>query len=231
MLGGCAGSPVTLGDLADAAGGLSGAAAGPLSTGEIVEGLKAALEKGSGAVVSRLGQPDGFLGDPVARIPLPAQLQGAADFASKVGLGSYFDDLRVRLNRAAEQATPEAKALFVGAIRRMSIDDARAILTGPDDAATQYFERTTGDALVSRMRPIVSRSLDQVGAVQVFDELLERYRRVPLAPPIDADLAGYVAGEAKKGIFHYLATEEQAIRDNPAERTSEILRRVFGAPS
>lgn len=230
LAGGCAGSPVSLGDIADAVGG-TGAGAGPLSTNEIVQGLKTALEKGSDGVVARLGRPDGFLDDPVARIPLPAQLQTAADFAAKVGLGGYFDDLRVQLNRAAEQATPQAKALFVGAIRQMSIDDARTILSGPDDAATQYFERTTGDDLVARMRPIVERSLARVGAVQGFDDLLARYRRIPLAPPIDADLTGYVSGEAKRGIFHYLAQEEQAIRQNPVERTSAILRRVFGTPS
>ena len=227
-LGGCANSGVTLGDVADIALGES-AGSGPLSTSEIVQGLKAALEKGSGEVVGRLGRPNGFLNDPIASIPLPESLQSAADFASKVGLGGYFDDLRAKLNRAAEEATPEARALFVGAIRQMGIDDARRILSGPDDAATQYFERTTGDQLVARMRPIVDRSLAQVGAVQAFDELLSRYRRIPLAPPIEADLTGYVAGEAKRGIFHYLAEEERAIRENPVERTSAILKRVFGA--
>ena len=231
-LGGCAGGGVTLGDIADAAGDAVGASAsGPLSTGEIVQGLKAALEKGSNEVVGRLGRPDGFLDDPIARIPLPESLQAAADFASRVGLGGYFDDLRVKLNRAAERATPEARELFVGAIRQMGIDDARAILSGPDDAATRYFERTTGDALVARMKPIVDSSLAQVGAVRSFNELLERYRRIPLAPPIEADLSGYVAGEAKKGIFHYLAEEERDIRQNPLERTSEILKRVFGTPA
>ena len=227
-LGGCAGSGVTLGDVADIALGESGAA-GPLSADEIARGLKAALEKGSGEVVSRLGRPDGFLDDPVARVPLPESLQTAADFASRVGLGGYFDELQTRLNRAAERATPEARELFVGAIRQMGIDDARRILSGPDDAATRYFERTTGDSLIGRMRPIVDRSLAEVGAVQAFEELLGRYRRIPLAPPIEADLTGYVAGEAKRGIFHYLAEEERAIRENPVERTSAILQRVFGA--
>ena len=231
-LAGCANGPVTLGDVQEVAGALGGtaAASGPLSTSEIVQGLKAALEKGSDQVVGRLGRPDGFLNDPVARIPLPDSLQTAADFADRVGLGGYFDDLRTRLNRAAEQATPEARALFVGAIRQMSVDDARGILTGPDDAATRYFERTTGDQLVARMRPIVDRSLSQVGAVKSFNDLLSRYRLVPGAPDIDADLAGYVAGEARRGIFHYLAEEERAIRENPLERTSEILKRVFGTP-
>ena len=230
-LAGCANGPVTLGDVQEVAGALGGtaAASGPLSTSEIVQGLKAALEKGSDEVVGRLGRPGGFLDDPVARIPLPETLRTAADFADRVGLGGYFDDLRTRLNRAAEGATPQAKALFVGAIRQMSVADARGILTGPDDAATRYFERTTGDELTARMRPIVDRSLDQVGAVRSFEDLLSRYRLIPGAPPVDADLAGYVAGEARRGIFHYLAEEERDIRENPLERTSEILQRVFGA--
>jgi len=228
---GCAGSQVTLGDIAGAVGATAGSDRSSLSADTIVQGLKEALVKGSEAVVSQLGRQDGFADDPVARIALPDSLQKAADFADRVGLGSYFDDLELKLNRAAEAATPRAKQLFVGAVRQMSVDDARGILNGPDDAATQYFQRTTGDTLTASMRPIVDDALSEVGAVQTFNELLARYRQVPLAPQLDADLTGYVTDQARSGIFHYLAEEERAIRENPLERTSEILQRVFGSRS
>ncbi len=223
---GCAG--VTVQDVSNALGSEGVASASGLTSGEVVRGLKEALTKGSSAVVSQLGQANGFSDDPVARIPLPDSLQKASDFASKVGLGSYFDDLEARLNEAAEQATPKAKALFVGAVTRMSFDDATGILAGEDDAATQYFREQTGDDLSAEMSPIVEDALAQVGAVSSFNALVDRVRQVPLAPQIDADLTGYVTEKAKDGIFHYLAEEEKAIRENPLARTSEILQKVFG---
>lgn len=226
-LAGCAGSGVTLGDIAGAVGGTTDRSS--LSSATIVQGLKEALTKGATAVVAQLGKQDGFANDPIARIPLPSSLDKAADFASRVGLGSYFDDLELKLNRAAEAATPRARELFVGAVRQMSVADARGILNGPNDAATQYFQRTTGERLTDSMRPIVDSALAEVGAVQTFNDLLARYRRVPLAPTLDADLTGYVTEKASAGIFHYLAEEERAIRENPLERTSDILRRVFGS--
>jgi len=226
---GCANSPVSLSDIAGAVGTTAGSDRSALSLQTIVAGLKEALTKGAAAVVGQLGREDGFAGDPIARIPLPSSLQKAADFADRVGLGSYFDDLELQLNRAAEAATPRARQLFVDAIAQMSVDDARGILNGPDDAATQYFQRTTGDRLTAAMRPIVDGALSEVGAVQTFNELVDRYRQVPLAPALDTDLTGYVTERARAGIFHYLADEERAIRENPLERTSEILQRVFGS--
>ena len=227
-LGGCAGSGVTLGDIAGVVGGTT-TSRSALSIDTIVRGLKEALVKGSSVVVAQLGQKGGFTDDPIVHIPLPSTLQKAADFADKVGLGGYFDELELKLNQAAEAAAPRAKALFISSVRDMSVDDARGILNGPNDAATQYFQRTTGEKLTASMRPIVDSALAQVGAVQTFNELLARYRRVPLAPQIDADLTGYVTGEAQQGIFHYLAEQERAIRENPLERTTDILQQVFGS--
>jgi len=208
---------------------LGGAANGGLSTADIVRGLKAALETGSNTVVSQLGASGGFNNDAAIRIPLPRSLQKARDIAGKVGLNGQFDDLETRLNRAAELATPKAKALFVGAIRDMSVDDARGILNGPDNAATTYFNNKTGSQLQAAMRPLIDDALSQVGAVNSFNTLLSRYRKIPGAPPVDADLTGHVAGKGSDGIFYYLAQEEKAIRENPAKRTSEILQRVFGS--
>lgn len=231
MLVSCAGDGPKLDDLTAVAKSAleGGSTSGPLSVDEITRGLKEALVTGSGAVVNQLGQTDGFSGDPTIRIPLPSSLLKARDIASKVGLEGSFDDLELKLNRAAEEATPKARELFFGAIRSMSVEDAKGILQGPDNAATEYFRGKTGDSLRAQMRPIVDQALAQVGAVSSFNQLLDRYNKIPLAPKVDADLTGHVVEEGSNGIFYYLAEEEKAIRENPLKRTSEILQRVFGS--
>lgn len=229
LLTGCAGNGPTIADITKSAELVLGSAgSGGLSSSDITAGLKEALTKGSSQVVGQLGQSGGFSNDPIIRIPLPSTLVKARDFASKVGLGKSFDDLELRLNKAAELATPKAKQLFVGAIRDMSVQDAKGILQGPDNAATQYFQGKTGASLKSQMRPLVDSALAQVGAVQTFNALLKQYQSIPLAPKVDADLTGHVVDKGSDGIFHYLAEEEKAIRTNPLERTSELLKRVFG---
>jgi len=229
LLVACAGDGPKFEDLKQAAeSALGNTASGPLSVDEITRGLKEALTTGTGSVVSQLGQADGFNSDPQIRIPLPNALIKARNIASKVGLESSFDDLELRLNRAAEEATPKAKALFVDAIRSMSVEDAKGILQGPDNAATEYFRGKTVSQLQAQMRPIVDQALAKVGAVNSFNKLLSQYNTIPLAPKVDADLTGHVVDEGTDGIFYYLAQEEKAIRENPLKRTSEILQRVFG---
>ncbi|HBR96502.1 MAG TPA: DUF4197 domain-containing protein [Gammaproteobacteria bacterium] len=200
-----------------------------LSDTDIAAGLKEALNKGTGIVVANLGKKGGFATDQTIRIPLPQTLVKAKGYADKVGLGDHFVELEDRLNAAAELATPKAKALFVDAIKDMSLGDARQILQGSDDAATRYFEGKMSDRLRTEMEPIVASSLDQVGAVRSFNSLLEAYKKIPFAPEVEADLTGHVVSGGVDGIFHYVAEEEKAIRDNPAARTTELLQRVFGA--
>lgn len=230
LLASCAGDGPKLDDLKAAAeSALSGTSSGPLSADDISLGLKEALAKGSDAVVSQLGKSNGFNGDPAIRIPLPESLLKARKVAAKVGLESSFDDLETRLNRAAEEATPKARDLFIGAIRSMSVDDAKGILQGPDNAATEFFRAKTGDKLQGQMRPIVDQALAKVGAVSSFNKLLGQYNAIPFAPKVDADLTGHVVEEGSDGIFYYLAQEEKAIRENPLKRTSELLQRVFAS--
>lgn len=226
-----------LDDLKDAAkaaiesstsGSSSSSLGASLSSDEITKGLKEALTTGSNAVVDQLGTANGFSGDPAIRIPLPKSLVKARNIAKKVGLEGSFDELELKLNEAAEQATPKARALFVGAIQDMSVDDAKGILQGPDDAATEYFRGKTGADLQSQMRPIVDDALADVGAVTTFNKLLKKYNAIPFAPKVDADLTSHVVEKGSGGIFHYLAEEEKAIRENPIKRTSQILQRVFG---
>lgn len=198
-----------------------------LSTDEIVAGLKQALEKGSAAVVSQLSAQDGFNTDAAIHIPLPESLSMAKSLLDKAGLGEYTDDVELKLNRAAEAATPKAKALFLDAISQMSFDDAKTILDGPDDAATQYFKEKMSPGLSEAMTPVVDQSLDQVGAVQAYDLMMEQYKTLPFVPDVKGDLTVHAVEKAMDGIFYYLAKEEKAIRENPAERTTELLQKVF----
>lgn len=229
LVGGCANQSELIGGLEELAGqAIEGSGTG-LSALDISRGLKQALSVGSEQVVSQLGQTGGYNADPVVHIPLPQALISAREVASRVGLAGSFDTLEGRLNSAAEQAAPQARSLLLNAISQMTLDDARGILQGPDDAATQFFERTMGDRLSNAMRPIIDNSLAQVGAVRSFNQLLASYRKIPFAPPVEADLTDHVLQLGMQGIWHYIAVEEKAIRDNPVKRTTDLLRRVFGS--
>ncbi len=213
--------------LKDAIGGGEDVAAA-LSSDDIAAGLKEALTVGTGNVIAQLGVNDGFNLDPAVHIPLPGQLDKVKDLLSKVGMEGTLSDLELRLNRAAEQATPRAKALFVDAISAMTLDDVMGIYNGPEDAATQYFRGKMSEPLAQEMVPLVEQSLADVGAVSTYEQIMDRYQSIPFAPQVDADLNSYVVDRGIDGIFFYLAREEAAIRANPAKRTTELLRRVFG---
>lgn len=205
----------------------SGSGSGSLTQTEMGDGLKEALRVGTEAVVSQLGQTDGFNGDSAIHIPLPGKLATVQKALQAAGYSSLVDDLELRLNRAAEQATPKAKALFVDAITAMTIQDAANILNGPDDAATQYFRKSMGPGLATEMEPIVDAALAEAGAVQAYDNMMGQYKTLPLVPDVKADLTDYVVDKGMDGIFHYVAKEEAAIRNNPAARTTDLLKKVF----
>jgi len=200
----------------------------PLSTDEVGGGLKEALRVGTENVVGMLGKEDGFNLDPAVHIPLPNQLEQVRKMLGKVGMDSTLTDLELRLNRAAEIATPKAKALFMNAINEMTLDDVMAIYNGPEDSATQYFRSKMSAPLALEMKPVVDESLADAGAVKVLDAAMTRYDAIPFAPKVDADLSNYVVEKGMDGVFYYLAKEEAAIRANPAKRTTDILKRVFG---
>jgi hypothetical protein len=200
-----------------------------LTSEEIGLGLKDALLVASETVVSQLGREDGFNGDPAIHIPLPQQLATAQEWLDKVGMADLLYNLEMKLNRAAEVATPKAKDLFFRAISEMTFDDVLNIYNGPDDAATRYFEEKMSPPLTREMSPIVSDSLAEVGAIQSYDNAMKEYSSIPFAPDVKADLTTYVVEKGIEGIFHYIAIEEAAIRENPAKRTTELLQKVFGA--
>ena len=213
-------------------GGTSSTSAGgasALSTSDIAAGWLDALNVGTEKVVSQVGKTDGFNADPAIHIPLPPTLNKVKSMLSKVGMSGMADDLETRLNRAAEAAAPEAKDLFFKAISDMSIDDAKGIYNGPQDAATQYFKGKMSAPLGEKMKPIVENSLSQVGAVQSYDKMMGQYKSIPLVPDVKADLTGHVIAKALDGIFLYVGKEEAAIRQNPAARTTDILKKVFGS--
>ena len=199
-----------------------------LSTEDIGGGLKEALRVGTETVVSSLGTTDGFNLDPQIHIPLPDKLGDVKNVLGKVGMDSMLVDLELRLNRAAEIATPKAKQLFIEAINDMTLDDVMAIYNGPDDSATQYFKSRMSGPLAIEMKPVVDESLADVGAANSYDAAMERYNSVPFVPKVDADLSDYVVEKGMDGIFYYLGQEEAAIRQDPAKRTTDLLKRVFG---
>jgi len=200
-----------------------------ISDRDAINALKGALDKGSRAAVAQLGRENGFLGDARVRIPLPESLQRAEKNMRRLGMAKYVDELIVTLNRAAEAAVPEAKQLFIDAVRQMSVQDAKGILTGGDTAATEYFRRTTADQLRQRFLPIVRRSTARVGLAQKYNQYAERGVRVGLVEARDANLDDYVTGKALDGLYFMVAEEEKKIRKDPVGTASSLLKRVFGA--
>jgi hypothetical protein len=209
-------------------GGSGGGMGSSLGTGEIAAGLREALKVGTERVVGQVGATDGYNGDPTIRIPLPGALKDVQKVLRKVGQAGLADDLELRLNRAAEAAAPEAKALFVDAISQMTLDDVEGIYNGPDDAATRYFQGKMTPPLAERMAPIVDRTLADVGAIRSYDAMMGQYKSLPFMPDVKADLTEYVVAKAMDGLFHYVAEEEAAIRNNPAARSTALLQKVFG---
>jgi len=208
-------------------GGGTGGGSG-LSEGEVSGGLREALEVGIVRVVDRLGRPGGFLEDPRFHIPLPSPLDKAQTALRMSGLSGLADDLEVRMNRAAEQAVPVAKDVFLGAVRGLTFEDAMAIFRGPPDSATRHLERTSGAELANRMRPIVEDALADAGAVQLCDGLAGQAASLPFVGSVRTNLTDHVLDWANRALFGYLAEEEKAIRQNPAARTTGLLQKVFG---
>ena len=214
-------------EMLNESGVTSSGAANSLTDGEISSGLKEALHIGSDLVVNQLGVTDGFNADPSIHIPLPSSLKKVQSTLDKVGMSGMLDDLETRLNRAAEIATPKAKELFFNAISAMTLDDARNILAGENDAATRYFQSKMTPDLVTEFTPIVNDSLAEAGAIKSYDNAIGQYKKLPLVPDAKADLSSYVVEKGMDGIFHYLALEEAKIRTNPVARTTDLLKKVF----
>jgi hypothetical protein len=216
------------------AGVLAGAQATPnpldgITSREATAALKSALERGSSAAVARLGRVDGFLENPQVRIPLPESMQRAEKLMRRFGMGRQADELIVALNRAAEAAVPESRALLVESIRKMTIADAKSILRGGDTAGTQYFRRATEERLRERFRPIVEEATRKVALARHYERYAEKGAALGFVSAEEADLDDYVTRKALDGLFFTLAQEEKRLRADPAAAGTALLRKVFGA--
>jgi Protein of unknown function (DUF4197) len=200
-----------------------------LTDAEVARGLREALVQGADRAVLQLGRENGFLSNQTVRIPVPPSLRRADALLRKVGMRKYSDQLIVAMNRAAEQAVPEARVLLVEAVEQMSIADAKVILTGPEDAATQYFRRHTESALTARLQPIVQQATQRVRVTDAYSQYAGRAARFGLIKKEDAELNAYVTHKALEGLYVTIAEEERAIRRHPLQQTTDLLRRVFGS--
>ena len=196
---------------------------------EAVAGLKAALERGSQKAVASLGRADGFLGNPQVKIPLPQSLVRAEKLMRRVGAGRYADELIVAMNRAAEAAVPEARQILIGAVKQMSVQDAKGILTGGDTAGTDYFRRTTRGGLQKRFLPIVKRATARVKLAQKYNRYADKGVALGVVKQEHADLDEYVTQKALDGLYFMVAEEEKRIRKDPVGTGKSILKKVFGA--
>lgn len=199
-----------------------------LSTDKITAGLKEALKVSTTRAIAQTGRPDGFLRNEAIKILLPPKLRSAGNTLRMIGMGSQLDELEVGMNRAAEQATPQAKAIFMNALMSMTINDARHILTGGDTAATDYFRNASSADLTAAFAPIVHRSLQNVGVVRQYGQLMQNSIAAPLLQSQNFDLDKYVVGKTLDGLFYTLGQEEKQIRKNPAAQTTTLLKQVFG---
>jgi hypothetical protein len=200
-----------------------------LTDKEAVAGLKEALIRGSGKAVDELGKRDGFLGNAKVKIPLPQTLQRVESVLRTVGMGGQADELITAMNRAAEAAVPEAKTLLVAAVKKMTVEDAKGILSGGDHAATDYFRKTTSDALTQRFLPIVKRATAKVKLADTYNNFAGKAADFGLFEKKDASLDSYVTQKALDGLFLMIAEEEKAIRQDPAGAAKDIVKKVFGA--
>ncbi len=200
-----------------------------LSNADASGGLRAALGKGIDTAVARLGAPGGFLDNEKLRIPLPPALEKADRALRLVGMSGEADDLKVAMNHAAESAVGDAKPVLVSALKHMSISDAKGILTGGDGAATEYFRRTTGDALRTRMKPIVANATQKVKLGAIYDRYAGKAAEFGLVSGDATNLDDFVTGKALDGLFSVIADEEHSIRANPLAAGSALIKKVFSS--
>ena len=221
---GCAAFQESMGDILDTDSG-----DGELDESLVIDGIREALRVGTQNTVLSTSQLDGYLGNELIRIVLPEQLESMALTLRTAGLGSYVDELEVGMNRAAELAAVEARDMFWNAIREMTVADAFGILNGDDNAATEYFRRQTLAELTGRFHPIIEKKTEEIGLSRLYTQVADTYNSLPLTgAPALVDLDEYVTDQALEGLFTVLAQEEQKIRQDPAARTTELLKRVFG---
>jgi hypothetical protein len=200
-----------------------------ISTGDASAGVKEALSKGADYAVASLGKDGGFLNNSKVKIPLPGYLQKAESGLRMFGLGKQADELTNTMNHAAEQAVAEAKPILTDSIKKMSVQDAKGILTGGEDSVTQYFKRTSTDQLTQKFKPIVQASTKKLQLAEQYNSFAGKAASAGLVDKKDADIDAYVTQKAMDGLFLMIAEEEKKLRSNPVGAGSDLLKKVFGA--
>jgi len=210
---------------------VSGFAAGleRFSNADAASGLKQALTEGSAAAVAKLGVENGYLNNPKVKIPLPPSLKKIEGAMRVMGMRRQADELVVAMNRAAESAAPEAKALLVDAVKKMTVQDAKGVLTGGETAGTEYFRRTTQAQLTARYLPIVKKATDRVGLAQQYNSIAGQGAALGLVKEDQATVERYVTAKALDGLYLMIAEQEKAFRQNPLGASSDIVKKIFGA--
>jgi hypothetical protein len=191
-------------------------------------GIKEALAVGTERAVASLSRKDGYFGNALVKILMPSSLQKVADVASMAGYQKQVDEFILSMNRAAEAAAPLASRYFGDAIRDMSLQDVRGILSGGDTAATEFFRGKTHDKLYTAFKPVVSQKVSEVGTTRAYKNMIGRYESVPFVSKQSLDIDDYVTNKSLDGLFHMVGEEEKKIRTNPAARTTDLLKTVFG---
>ncbi|HDZ89079.1 MAG TPA: DUF4197 domain-containing protein [Deltaproteobacteria bacterium] len=201
---------------------------GGVSESEVVDGLRQALEIGTDKAVEKVSALNGYFENPKIRIPLPESVRKVKRLLEVAGYGPQVEAFELSMNRAAEEAAPRAKALFMESLKKMTFTDARKILDGDDDAATRYFEGNTRKRLFAGFEPVVRSTMSRVGVTRAYQDLDARVRDIPFAGSMSFDLDQYVTNQALDGLFLMLAEEEKKIRRDPAARVTDLLKQVFG---
>ena len=200
---------------------------GTLSNTDIASGLKQALDKGIDEQVQKLTLENGFYGNSLVKIGLPDELQKVDKALRDIGLSKLADEGIKILNRAAEDAVSEATPIFVDAVKGITFTDAKNILLGEDNAATDFLKTGTADALYAKFEPVIKTSFDKVGADKIWANLIGKYNTIPFVKKVNPDLTNYVTQEALTGVYTMIAVEEKEIRTNAASRTTDVLKKVF----
>lgn len=200
-----------------------------ISTEEVAQGLKEALTNGVSKGSDLVSQVDGYFKNPEIKIPFPPEAKKVEDKLRQLGLDKDVDRFIMTLNRGAEEAAKEAKPIFIAAIKSMTIQDAWGILKGEEDAATQYLKRTTSPQLKEKFMPVIRNALSKVNATKYYGDIVNTYNQIPFVQDVNPNLDEYATDKAMEGLFILIAKEERAIRQNPAARTTDLLKRVFRA--
>ncbi len=207
---------------------LKGGNKATLSDDKIASGLKEALQVGTDNAVKSTGRPDGYFGNPAIKILLPQKLQVMEKGLRIMGKGPQVDEFVLSMNRAAEQAAPLAKPIFLKALQQMTFDDARNILKGGDTAATDYFKQKTSADLTAAFTPVVDKAMENTGVNRQYDKLMGGASALPFGRPAALDINRYVVSKSLDGLFYVLGQEETKIRRNPAAQITPLLKQVFG---